>query len=679
MRPTLILWLSFLSIATTLNFIYHPQAAILHQKDSKPTTDQELKLGKKILVTTNNIILNQNDNHQTLSTIDEGNKLNRYVEERNKDNEREFDLLKSKFILLTSGDQIKLYPIKSAQSQQESITADLIDNNNYYIIKPIELNVTDPQVLEYLSDNSYKQWLIFKSKQKLDLAEHKSSGKISKASILPDTSESDEFYENSASGWRKPLIIDVDYFVDKNYCINSTEFCLVVVWLDKNNKIVRYGSIDLMEALKPFESEEGLSKSDAKESVLWLDEFPPIQVYNTIRDSDICKKRCNFDRIELFSMVIDKSRKILHVAFSDGMDSIIKPNKILTGVPKTRRQLFDHSRHTQLISQRILSFNKYPPPSNMDENIGLQDLNVDEETADWLFYFDSSQTGKIFALNIDDQWSDKRGFAGDKEAIQSLAVHNISQAIDAKSKKATNYAFDQQNRRMFLINDANELLTCGISGEDVELVGKLSQKPAIKSPYSMQVFENTLLISDSIKKSLIGVGLDRHNRKLKDFGRQNSGDNEFDTTHQVLIVQMNSLYGFRVVDREIDMADDLQDSAREANLDLINRVALDIDDLNEMIGYSPISNFFGVYSSAYNILISRSSLFHRESLNRWRQHIKREYLKQVLGTLGRIICYFSLILMLIFIYFIRKQRNRAKQDDLYKVQLDSSMQSNDPE
>lgn len=677
MRPTIILCLIFSSIAVRLNLVYQPQAAILHQRVTNPILDrvQDEKPTKKVLFSTNNLLLDQHDNQQM-----HDNRQRLYVELQNEDKKRKSDLLKSKFILLTSGDQIKLYPIKLAPEDQRTlITADSIDNNNYYIVKPSEFNATNSQVLEYSPDDSYKQWPISKSKQKLDLAENKTSGKLNRASILPDLSETDESYENHASfGWRKPLIIDVDYFVDENYCNNSTQFCLVVVWLDKNNKLVRYGSIDLIEALKPFESKDGLSKSNAKENILWLDEFPPIQVYRTISDFDICRKQCNFDRLELFSMVIDKRRKILHVAFSDGIDPATKPNKILTGVPKTRCQLLDHSRHTQLVSQRVLSFNKYPPANKFDENIGLQNLNVDEETADWLFYFDPSQAGKIFALSMDDQWSDKRGLAGDREAIQSLAIRNISLTPDARSKSVTNFAFDQRNRRMLLLTDERELLSCGISGEDVELVGRLSRKPALRSSYSMQVFENTLLISDSIKKSLIGVGLDQYDGNLKEVGTQRD-DNEFGMTHQVLVIQMNSLYGFRIVDREvIATEDDLRDSAREANLNLINQVAQDIDDPNVVIEYSLGPKFLGSYSDAYNNLMSRSSLFYPESLDRWRQYVKSEHLKQVLWTFGLVACHVSLILLLICIYFIRRKRNRAKQDGLYKLQLDSCMQSNDP-
>lgn len=714
MRPT-ILWLIFLSIVIQLSFVYHPQAAIPQQRDHPnsdldPSLDQDEDtnvdqdsqtiepLVNKILdiSTKNNNNKNIFDHHNTNFKTHLGELKAFSVEQQQQqqylDEKDYFDSNQSKFILLTTGDQIKLYPIKLAPNEEQEglITSDSIDNNNYYIIKPTEFNVSNSKLLEYLSDSSYEKWLISKSKQNLYLATGKTPSRITKASIIPDTSEidaPDDIYENNhPSGWKKPFIIDVDYFVDENYCDNgSSKFCLVVIWLDKSNKLVRYGSIDLLEALKSFKSKEaGLSKSNVKENILWLNEFPSIQVYKTISDDTNCNQYpCHIDGVQLSSMVVDKHRKVLHVAFSDGIQSFKRPNKILTGTLKTWTQIFDRSDHKQLVSQRVLSFNKYSPPSEIDENNGLQNLNVDELTGDWLFYFDSTEAGKVFALNIDDQWSSKRGLVDAKEAIQSLAVDNTMSNTnlsnqDSENKSSINFAFDQKNRRIFLINDANEILSCGISGEDVELVGKLSQKPAIRSSFSMQVFENMLLISDSIKKSLIGISLDKYNRKLRDVNKQKS-QNEFGITHQVLLVQMTSLYGFRVVEREPTTANDLQQLAREANLNLINLITLDINDPSKVVDYTLIPKFLDTYTTAYDDLIGRSSLFYPESIDRWRKHVERQYLKQVLGTIGLATCYISLILLLIGIYLIRKRRKRdqAKQDDLRKLQLDMNIQPND--
>ena len=165
----------------------------------------------------------------------------------------------NKVILLTNGEQIKLYPLKED---------DLSLPGGYYVIRS-KLNFT-------------------------------------------------------ANGSGRPLISDVGYAFDRRFCnapkhtLLPNNNCLVIFWLDKRNKLFRYGSfiftqsnhIELLSS--KFNAYGNLkSLSDKNMKTIWLHEFPPI---------DLCKRAdvlgLKILDCELSGMTVDSSIPELNISLN---------------------------------------------------------------------------------------------------------------------------------------------------------------------------------------------------------------------------------------------------------------------------------------------------------------------------------------------------------------------------
>lgn len=226
----------------------------------------------------------------------------------------------TKFVLLTTGDQIKLYPFLSAANELSSSNtndklsssaqlADQLSSEFHYVVKPFQLNTTDQSKLNQFGNSTYINWLqeqananakLYNNQQQQNLLANSTIKQTreqptTRASILPRNADnedgiSDDGAFQGESGWKKPLILDVDYFIDERFCginnynedddsdnddsnINNNNnnnneddlspysepkndeipveirerqsICLVIVWLDANNHFIHFGSIDL--------------------------------------------------------------------------------------------------------------------------------------------------------------------------------------------------------------------------------------------------------------------------------------------------------------------------------------------------------------------------------------------------------------------------------------------------
>lgn len=491
----------------------------------------------------------------------------------------------SKFIILTTGDQIKLYPLASDSDDQLGLS-----QNFWYSVKPIESDLTPEkrEILTKLDNKIYTRWLFAKAAAEAD-AGNKAKRK---KSILPDSQGDDEYHN---SGWLKPKITDVDYFFNMEFCLHdqyvrladgetnsrliSDNDCLVIVWLDNNNSYVRYGSLDLTKNLIELQTES--NRKSHQDRVLWLNEFPPIYLH---KESFVRNLAYSDHYIHLkhqaYAMAIDKRRSRLHVAFGD--KTTYAADWILSGniKPIYTVEQVEEGKY-QLENETLLPFNECHKTADVDlRHTSIEALSVDETSGNWLFYFDKYQGGRIFGLNVEKQQQCPSYFrVGDVISTNStrdetLPLSTIPQAlvIDIPlgewrnqrdqdkpiplTNDAIGVAMDSESRRFFWLNKAHEVYSCDYTGDDVTLIGKLSLKPVIRSTYSMRIFQDILYISDPIKKSLIAYKLDNPQRS--------TGSNEMQsetnfattkvqlqqTTHQVLLVEMPTLYGFRFVHTE---------------------------------------------------------------------------------------------------------------------------------
>lgn len=471
---------------------------------------------------------------------------------------------KRKFILLTNGNEIKLYPLEDKSSGRDF-------TSNHYVIKSLDVDFSSPNTLYLRENNTFTRHQLEKNLKKL--RKSRSDPKEHSKFILPgQVDEEDGQQLGGSSDWKKPLIIDVDFFFDDNFCnttrISTSPRCLVIVWLDKRNSYVHYGAINT-------ETIPTTSKSTSKDTnsgpsnntssrvsrirELWIEEFPPYDIcsYN-LKENATRPQRCN-----VYAMVVDKKRGAIHVAFSSESNSSY-PNRLLSGTIRSynRKMLY---QKTHLIHHQVLSFNdaceNRESPTTMPKE--LNNLFVDEVNGDWLFYLDKqgsqfSRGAEIIALNVYSRWATLN--------INQTKLPKPAVQISVQSIKLTNpksITLDKRRRLLLWLTDSNELFTCGLSGENVSLVGRLSSKPTIRSPSVMQVHEDFLYISDTLKKVLIAYPLDTNTNeadlvdlKQKQISAENktsyerSPDKSLKPTHEVLLVETPALYGFRVVDFE---------------------------------------------------------------------------------------------------------------------------------
>lgn len=483
-----------------------------------------------------------------------------------------------RFIILTNGNEIKLYPLEPINNNHDT-RSDIQNSavkpskqnrqqdfiNNYFLVKPLDIDLD-----HYITvDNAFYRWQFAKdvdrSMKILRAIIYKQDKKST--SILPDqTAEDQENYVESAKlGWKKPLITDVDYFFSDDFCHKTStgqekqnSKCLVIVWLDKNNKYVRYGSIDVgkipdftkITTTQNNNSTSKLSSANNKKKIIWIEEFPPYDICYHIAKHTFGRttREC-----QVYGMVVDKKRGVLHVAANNAVNTSY-PNRLLSGkISAYKRDRFAHSY--EFMDRKVLSFNDRCAQKDI-ANSTLENLNVDEENGDWLFYLHKQQSAsKIFALNTYEKW-DEVLKEETKSFDETASIQVVVQSLDTND--AISMSLDMEHKQIYWLTDKNELFSCNISGNNRKLVGRLSPKPAIRSPYAMQVSHDTLYLSDTVKRTIIAYPLKNNHV------RQNSNSNSqtktkftiepnklLQPTHQVLLVETPALYGFRLINSEI--------------------------------------------------------------------------------------------------------------------------------
>lgn len=249
----------------------------------------------------------------------------------------------------------------------------------------------------------------------------------------------------------------------------------------------------------------------------------------------------------------------------------------------------------------------------------LMNLQVDEEVGDWLFYFDKS-TSNIYALNlINNNYLRSKETGGLARATQILVKSIPSDSSNTNSNSNNNnnnnllvnikhnnnnhnhhhyhhnrlqfplqqdgsastpsislrksiiyskitapqsigVALNPHNNRLYWLSAANELFSCDCSGQEPKLEAKLSLRPSIRAPYTLQIFGDRLYIVDRSKWSLVTYNLSYW---PQDFQAQlklssSSSSSSFvdnsdhininDPTHKVLLIERYSLLDVAFVD-----------------------------------------------------------------------------------------------------------------------------------
>lgn len=440
----------------------------------------------------------------------------------------------NKFILLTNGDQIKLYPF--------ILNDTAADDSRYFVVEPKSFNLS---YFNYLGHNKLSEYL----KSQLD-KQHKSKRP---KTILPYEAES---YQNV--DWKKPWITQVDYFFDPNYCgqqheyhrhqppkftdpsasidlapspspsvqLNFEESCLVIIWFDERNKFIRYGSLDLMNnsILFTSNSHKSTNLNRLRNRILSLNEFPPIDLGKVT--SPLSAKN-----VSVNSIVMNRKSKRLNIVINykdqytnNSIESVI------VGKFNPVRYILERNEiiySSEFLMINTLKFNQCQTTPNFISSIG--NLQLDQKSSNLnnnlMFYFDKNQGGSVFVINM------KTLKTGELVLKHSLLIDLFS---SNKTIKTLGMALDSNRKSIYWLNNFNELYRCNYLGENTELVAKLPSKPSIKVPFEMMVYQDTLMLSDSFKKSLILYKLPATDRQIK--------------APEVILVEMPSLYGFKIIE-----------------------------------------------------------------------------------------------------------------------------------
>lgn len=443
------------------------------------------------------------------------------------------------FILLTTGGQIKLYQTrKSSLASPDSWS---LTGRSFVINSTSSLTAFakhgDPYV-SILGNNSYSRWLA-----------ELNSLSSSKASILPGNRLDDVDYTSTKSGWRKPFITDVDYFFDDSFCppgwrANSqvTPFqCMVIVWLDKSNNFLHYGSLNLTSHLMSSK----VDTNQHKAKVVDLLEFPPVDLLKISgQDSrQYISKPRNFTP-QAYSFLVQRRQHWIRVAFSDGTQPMA--NQILSGQLKDYLEVFEMSGLSgePLLSTEITDFNGDCEPL-IGSNRTLKNLSIDEEN-NWLFYLDQSRGGTIFALGPRYQYEEQ------VTTLHTFVVGNIRKRATTVDT-ITSMTLDSEGRRLIWLTENNTIYSSDLAGETAVIIGQLSARPLIRSPSTIQLFHDTLFISDPVRRALLAY----------DMRAYETESDRSKPTHEVLLVDMPAVFGFRLIDitsesaisRELDLTD----------------------------------------------------------------------------------------------------------------------------
>lgn len=519
---------------------------------------------------------------------------------------QETKVLASKFLILTTGNEIKLYPLGLSSQQNKTLT----NNGDYYLIRPVDFDVNDSDLPKRLGANSsFTRWLF--EREAIRAARSDGSKRLS---ILPSRSKpdhsagnfddrDDELYQG-ASGWRRPWISDVDYFFDSTFCLDqnsednrpagpyTTDSCLVVVWLDKRNKFVRFGSINLnehpiedltahhLEAKTSMQSASSSPSTKKRDKVLWLHEFPPIDICNRAGELDIVHSVI----CDVSELAVQRARHELHITI---YSEKLQIDRILSG--QLRPSTIQREQFTD-ISLMTLRFCPSAPESR--SNSGLKNLNIDETSGHWLFYMNRHNPTRIMGLDLSSRQSNgliRRnrmshfGYAlqavvKDTRFDSSACRHEYTGMKDREPYVLT---MTVDRAKLYWMMDNHEIFSSDLAAANVQLVGKLSAKPLIRSPDVMRMFHDTLFFSDTSRKSIMTYRL---NKQPLNQENQLAGS-ETRPNHQVLLVETPTIYGFRLIDMDTIASDDTLELEGDEAMGRVAEVHVNPTEPQSWFGY----------------------------------------------------------------------------------------------
>jgi len=489
-------------------------------------------------------------------------------------------ILGKDLLLLTTGEQIKLFPISINENNQ----IDSLNPQDAILVRPKDFDPRDPDTIDRLGPNStFTKWIQHKHLTKLNhqLEIHQTSNQSSLAnirqSILPkarlraNSEHLDDHDDDLYSGlsevgitWNKPSISKVGYFFNDDYCKQqepgNAAQCLVVFWLDKANRYLRFGSV-LLSSSDEIESNESAKSSATTtarigiNSTLWLNEFPPIDLCGQVITDEDLNLSC--DVLDLTVEPISQRATIIMSVVNDTERPT--PGYVL-GLGLTPNE-----HHLEQISSKSLAYINNYCEDEVKAQSNVAHLNY--LSPRWAYYLERSFGSKLMAIDLA---SGFKGFTAtydpkptvmrqfsvfDIRSSLPLKMSNSSISISYVTSKSISQpewppamamAIDRVNSQLFfLLNDYN-LYSSDLMGENARYIGQLSQKPAIRSPTAMHVHDGYLFFSDLVKKSLIAYKLPSNMSE-----QQTSGSNHhIKPTHQVLIVEVPTIYDFRIIDSQ---------------------------------------------------------------------------------------------------------------------------------
>lgn len=398
----------------------------------------------------------------------------------------------TKLIVLSTGTQLKLYPL----SESNQVSA-----HKYYVFKPRAIG-----------------W---------DPAKRTNQGH----SELVRSGRAEDQRDRLQVAPSKPFIANLDTFVDPRFCPNATycDTCLVVVWFDQSDHSIHYGSAD-MRTVQPRNGTEinnassGGSRIDQPtlarqvDRVLYLNEYvPPIAVCQT----------CN-----LLSLVVDKVRLKVYYAVNDTLTTTGEFGRRFIGsvILKTLRDT-SGTHERELISERL------------DRRQAINSLIVDELSGSSLYYLDSTTKARVLQLGSKDSLGRVRNALGRQMELNSIVNVKMDEGVLPPAKIAGLVWSTLHQRFYWLTDSTNQIYSSDVTGDNVVRIGEINSKPFIRSVDRMHLLDDTLFLSDSIKKSIISYGLKNMN---------NNHTDSHASRHRVVLVEMPTVLDFKPIDlREV--------------------------------------------------------------------------------------------------------------------------------
>lgn len=424
---------------------------------------------------------------------------------------RNDDLLK--FALLATGDQIKFIPFDGH---------DRLNSQLIYIIKPKPYNGRLDS--GFIPRSNFSRMVEENRIRSTRAQEDKISNR---KPILPMEIDKIDDAFTKATGWRQPLITDLDYVFDERFCdAGKGSLCLVIIWHDAANNILRRCSID-MSAHKltrnntDSELEPSIihAKSPKHQRYLECDEYKPF-IPNALLSPNIGV---------IQSFAVDRSTKKLFVAgarnTSDGLVQYF-----VSGFLDTSTHDYPNLKYPLVNDTAIWAKTCDKQPRNTP----LQTMI--ETNRKWVFQYDTYMNDfyafEMSASGVD--WN--RAFLSPRKAF-----------TDPRSMW-----IDQQNQRLMLMR-FNGIYSYDYAFRDLRYYGDLCIKPRMDSQglFRMHMYKQRVFFSDMVMKSLVAYDLPSESISTDDPRYNFTCDSDLHKSRiKTIHVDMHSIYGFKIVDLE---------------------------------------------------------------------------------------------------------------------------------